>query len=39
MSRKACVFPGLFGSHAWVALAQAGHELLILDNLSNVRPT
>jgi len=28
---------GYIGSHACVALAQAGHELLILDNLCNSR--
>ncbi len=28
---------GYIGSHTCVALAQAGHELLILDNLSNSR--
>lgn len=28
---------GYVGSHTCVALAQAGHELLILDNLCNSR--
>jgi UDP-glucose 4-epimerase len=28
---------GFIGSHACVALAQAGHEVLILDNLCNSR--
>lgn len=28
---------GYIGSHTCVALAQAGHELLILDNLCNSR--
>jgi len=28
---------GFIGSHTCVALAQAGHELLILDNLCNSR--
>jgi UDP-glucose 4-epimerase len=28
---------GYIGSHTCVALAQAGHQLLILDNLSNSR--
>lgn len=28
---------GYIGSHAYVALARAGHELLIFDNLCNSR--
>ena len=28
---------GYIGSHACVALAAAGHELVVLDNLSNSR--
>ena len=30
---------GYIGSHACVALAEAGHEVAILDNLSNARPS